>query len=256
MSHFCGLVINTKNAHCYGDLEESLRAYDENLVLPMHKVLTKEEMIERGRKRIQDYKENFYNEYLKDPEAYKEKHSNEAHIHFISQEFPKKLNCTDEEIYDDFFSEYRDYIEDGEDWCKIGLDGSLWETTNENAKWDWYDIGGRWDEFIKTKDGEFVNECELGDIDLTPFSDDDYEPEEKEDWEGNKYRQLKEGVKNHITKENPAFCLVVDGEWFEKGKMGWWGITTDENENWKDVFNEIIAKLPADSEVILVDFHI
>jgi hypothetical protein len=84
MSHFCGLVINTKNAHCYGDLEESLRAYDENLVLPMHKVLTKEEMIERGRKRIQDYKENFYNEYLKDPEAYKEKHSNEAHIHFIS----------------------------------------------------------------------------------------------------------------------------------------------------------------------------
>jgi hypothetical protein len=49
---------------------------------------------------------------------------------------------------------------------------------------------------------------------------------------------------------------VVDGEWIERAKMGWWGMTTDEKDNWDETFHDILSKLPEDSEVTLVDFHI
>lgn len=254
MSHFCGFVIITPN--CPMDIEESLEAYNEELELPMHKVLTKEQIIEKGRKSIEEYKEGWYAEYLKDPEDYKRKHTHTEHIKYISEEFPKKLEWTDEQVYEDYISCYREDIENGADWCKIGLDGSLWKTTNENAKWDWYDEGGRWDGSIKTKDGEFVNVCALKNIDWTEFTDDDYEKEEKENFWGEKYRPLKESVKWHFTKSSVPFCLVVDGEWFEKANMGWWGMTANEKDNWNDMFHDIISKLPEDSMVTLIDFHI
>jgi len=252
MSHFCGFVITTPKYNL--DIEDSLEPYNEGLELPMHKVLTKEQIIEKGRKDIEDYKESLYAEYLKDPEAYKARHSSPEHIKYISEEFPKKLEWTDEQVYEDYIKEYLG-IEGGEKWCKIGLDGSLWKTTNENAKWDWYDEGGRWNEGIKTKDGEFVNKCLLKDIDWTDFSDEDYGEETDNSW-GEKYRPLKEGVNWHFTKSSVPFCLVVDGEWFERGEMGWWGITSNEKDDWNEIFHDILSKLPDDSEVTLVDFHI
>ena len=253
MSHFCGFVIITPK--CNMDVDKSLEAYNEELELPMHKVLTKEQIIEKGRKNIEEYKESWYKEYLKDPEAYKANRKTPEHIKYISEEFPKKLEWTDEQVYEDYISSYREAIENGADWCKIGLDGSLWKTTNENAKWDWYAEGGRWNKGIKTKDGEFVNNCLLKDIDWTDFSDEDYGEETENMW-GEKYRPLKEGVKWHFTKSSIPFCLVVDGEWIERAKMGWWGMTTDEKDDWDETFHDILSKLPEDSEVTLVDFHI
>lgn len=253
MSHFCGFVIITPN--CPMDIEESLEAYDEGLELPMHKVLTKEQIIEKGWKNIREYEKNWYAEYLKDPEGYKRKHTTPEHIKYISEEFPKKLEWTDEQVYEDYISYYREDIENGADWCRIGLDGSLWKTTNENAKWDWYSKGGRWSEGIKTKDGKYVNECLLKDIDWTEFSDEDYGEETENLW-GEKYRPLKEGVRWCFTKSSVPFCLVVDGEWVERANMGWWGMTSNEKDNWNEVFHDILSRLPEDSEVTLMDFHI
>ena len=50
--------------------------------------------------------------------------------------------------------------------------------------------------------------------------------------------------------------IFVDGEWIERAKMGWWGMTTDEKDDWDETFHDILSKLPEDSEVTLVDFHI
>jgi hypothetical protein len=254
MSHFCGFVITTPKYNL--DIEDSLEPYNEQLKLPMHKVLTKEQIIEKGRKNIEEYKESWYKEYLKDPEAYKAKRKTPEHIKYISEEFPKKLEWTDEQVYEDNISSYREDINNGATWCEIHEDGSLWKTTNENAKWDWFTIGGRWDAAIKTKAGDYVNTCKLGEIDWTPFKDEDYEKEEKEDFFGRKYRPLKEGVEWHFTKEDTPFCVVIDGDWNEKAEMGWWGVTSNEKDDWRTIFFELIGKLPADSEVTLVDFHI
>lgn len=39
---------------------------------------------------------------------------------------------------------------------------------NPNAEWDWFKIGGRWNNSIKTKSGVFCNSCKIGEIDFTP----------------------------------------------------------------------------------------
>lgn len=39
---------------------------------------------------------------------------------------------------------------------------------NPNAEWDWFEIGGRWNNSIKTKSGVFCNSCKIGEIDFTP----------------------------------------------------------------------------------------
>lgn len=38
--------------------------------------------------------------------------------------------------------------------------------TNPNSKWDWYSLGGRWDGFLRTKNGKNVNHARIGDIDI------------------------------------------------------------------------------------------
>lgn len=37
--------------------------------------------------------------------------------------------------------------------------------TNPNDRWDWYEVGGRWEGYIRTKDGRDVNQARIGDID-------------------------------------------------------------------------------------------
>ena len=110
-------------------------------------------------------------------------------------------------------------------------------TYNPNAKWDWYCVGGRWSGFLVLKerqeDGSIieVNEAYFNEIDW------DYMKE----W-------------NRI-----PFCFVdEDGEWYEKGEMGWFAITTNEmaEDTWRATFEEYINTVEDDCLVTVVDFHI
>lgn len=105
---------------------------------------------------------------------------------------------------------------------------------NPNAKWDWYaEDGGRWGAFLKRKDGGMTSVDLLTEI----------------DWESD---------------ENVPFCFVnAEGEWIEKGEMGWWGMTSNEKKtkDWHTEFKEYVRSLLADPEaedieVYAVDFHI
>ena len=114
---------------------------------------------------------------------------------------------------------------------------NLLSTYNPNAKWDWYCVGGRWKGFLVLKerkeDGSIieVNEAYFKEIDW------DYMKE----W-------------NRI-----PFCFVnEDGEWYEKGEMGWFGMVTNELEKdiWRATFEEYISTVEDDCLVTVVDFHI
>ena len=48
--------------------------------------------------------------------------------------------------------------------------GNLYSTSNPNAKWDWWVIGGRWSNFLKLKSGGFANSARVRNIDFTPQS--------------------------------------------------------------------------------------
>lgn len=55
-----------------------------------------------------------------------------------------------------------------------------------------------------------------------------------------------------------TFAVLKDGEWFEKGNMGWWGMVsneTDQNE-WDVKFNQMLDELPDDTLLTIVDCHI
>lgn len=53
-----------------------------------------------------------------------------------------------------------------------------------------------------------------------------------------------------------AFAVVKDGKWYEKGEMGWWGIVSDEKDNWKTEFSALIDDIDPKSWITVVDCHI
>jgi len=105
--------------------------------------------------------------------------------------------------------------------------GRLLSTYNPKSKWDWYEIGGRWDGYLTLKDGSTVNLAEVADL-------------------------VPEAIKS------PFAYTDLDGSWHEKGRMGWFGMAQDEAEQevWDSEYLKWIQNLPEDTVLIAVDCHI
>ena len=153
-------------------------------------------------------------------------------LEFYREKYPEEKEHSFDELYADH----------GEGW-----NGSAWRkdedgewtsysTYNPKSKWDWYAEGfmGRWQDFMQLKDGTKTNSCKLKDLDL------------------------------EATKENPPYCLIIDGVWYERGEMGWFGISNDKysKDDWgQEVFDKLTEtlkekELADDAQVVVVDFHI
>lgn len=69
---------------------------------------------------------------------------------------------------------------------------------------------------------------------------------------------------NTMTKEEYVNCksiwcpyaIVWDGKWYASGEMGWFGISTGDETNWKGQFKELWKDIPDDIMVTMVDAHI
>jgi hypothetical protein len=111
-------------------------------------------------------------------------------------------------------------------------------TSNPQAKWDWWVIGGRWN----------------GEVRANPQSD------ETGFNFGDQYHQLEENMLpvRYLDHTLPCFALVTpDGAWHEQGKMGWWATITDEKTEsaWKEEVVKIIQQ-HQDTILVGVDCHI
>lgn len=55
-----------------------------------------------------------------------------------------------------------------------------------------------------------------------------------------------------------TFAMLVDGEWYEQGDMGWFGMVSDEKENgdWEEEFQNKLKSFHPDTIVTVVDCHI
>lgn len=212
MSHFCVYVFHDKNT----TVDELLAPYSKNLELAPYVLYTREQAIAHVRFEIERFRNSeTYKEYLADPVKYKENWGhNKNHIEYLERGFPKKLNWTDEECYEDIVQWYR---ENG----MVTEDGSILSTLNPKSKWDWYQIGGRWCDAIPGNEAN-LSEIPIGQID-TPY----------------------------------AF-ITPDGEWVERGKMGWFGIGSNEmdEDDWDAKFREYLKTLDKDIILTQVDCHI
>ena len=292
MSHYSCMVIG-------GRVDEQLAPYDENERLETP-VVTGEVSEEKKQSMIEYYKEK-------------------------GTEYP-----TFDELY----------AEKGEDWNSnswVKRDDKWVEvsTYNPKSKWDWYQLGGRWNGFLKLKegttgtngekswasiDGDKVGYCDetiKKNIDVEGMRDeagkdageryDKVMSFIKDTPVPTKWSDLVERVKNdeitidvakslyhdqprlkalktveaikelgyfvdvedfEMSREEyvqrgrnealSTYAIVKDGEWFQKGEMGWWGMSNDEmtQEEWDEKLTEMFDELPDDTTISIIDCHI
>ena len=100
---------------------------------------------------------------------------------------------------------------------------------NPASKWDWYEIGGRWEGWLHDCDDQ---QDKLGDNIAS--------------------------IEQVIARQKFTFALVTPaGEWFEQGHMGWFGAVIDgkTDDQWH-AESEAILRQYMDHSLVLVDAHI
>lgn len=279
MSHFTVAVFSKDGGKT---VEELLAPFDENITMPRYVKYTKAQLIEKVRMEIEDYKNGLYAKYLSNPEKYRDECKNPDHLNYIENEFPKKLNWTDEQIYVDAIQFYES--------DEIGPSGEIYSTCNPKSKWDWWTDGGRYGGLLLVKSAitkeypeswncsgreaikgySFVDSARIRDIQWNLMAE-----REKEDriryWEEAKGKSDFEisyvyGIKPGMARDeyvNQPYefltfaVLMSDGEWYEKGKMGWWAHVTNEEESWDEKYKErFLDKADPEWTLTIIDCHI
>ena len=163
---------------------------------------------------------------------------------------------------------------------------------NPKAKWDWYELGGRWRGCFKLKNknnggklgraGVHDNEQHY-DVDQVLKGDVDWDGmkqanREDAEWAWDECQaKLKEdpksvhpyfqcGIEEGDTKDvyvarcalTATFAVLKDGKWYERGEVGWWGCVLDEKDKheWNEQFEKLLADLPDDTLLSVYDCHI
>ena len=185
-------------------------------------------------------------------------------------------------------SNLQEYLERAEelefDTSEHDNEGNLYYLGNNNAKWDWYEIGGRWSNMLKKLDGTRCDECEVKDLDLSidkdmyekakrfwevvvdkqPLKDGEY-ADGFTSWYKPSYYKDTFGDKETFAKDRASLCtlaMLLDGEWYEQGKMGWFGMSDTTSESLQEYTNFFDKKLKElkvthpNARLTLVDCHI
>jgi hypothetical protein len=211
--------------------EAQLAPFDENLELLRYQEKTKAELIQESKDSIEHYRKGVYAEYLKNPEEYA-KDARPQHLNYLKEEFPKKLEWTDEEHYKYATSWYEPE--------NIDEEGNVYSTCNPQAKWDWYSLGGRWSGLIKLKEGAVGTEGMSGVF--------------------NNETGIDQARKGDITNINEikTYAVIKNGKWHERGQMGWFGMASNEKEVdvWDKQIEELLADVSDDTLISIYDCHI
>jgi len=226
MSHFTVLVIGDNP-------ENQLDPFDENLELPRYLEKTKAELIQESKDNIKHYRDTTYAEYLKNPEEYAKNHTNESHLIYLTEEFPKQLKWSDEEHYQVAIKWYEE-----ED---IDEEGNVYSICNPQGKWDWYSLGGRWSgRVIELKEGTSGTEGTSGVFDNEIGVD-----------------QTRKGDIANINKIT-AYAVIKNSKWYEKGEMGWFGMSSNEvtQEKWDAEIRTLLEDVSDDTLISIYDCHV
>jgi len=230
MSHFSVAVFTDGEM----TVDELLEPFDENIEVPVYVSKTREEVIEVVRKNIAREAE-WYRKWKDNPLEYELRHSDKDYLDYIKNELPKKFHWSDEECYQDYVKEY-----EKED---IDEDGNALSTYNFQGKWDYYCIGGRWNNVLSLK-RENEEEITLN--------------SNKRDEKIKQHKCNEAYVGDVLFPENFATFAVVwpDGSWYEAGKMGWCATVQNEDAKWQEMYKErFLDKADPRWKVTIVDCH-
>lgn len=241
--HFAILVVGK-------DVDVQLAKYDENIDdMPWHKVLTREQLIAYERDKIRLYNERTYSEYIKDKEAYKKKYkANPEHIDYLENDFPKRLQWTDEDCINEFIRYWDCCKSDG---IRVLEDGSVETRWNENQMWDWYEIGGRYRGCLVLKEGAKP---------LRPLCK--HYVDKREEYfkllsENRCDQAYKKDIANWLDENFVFYGIIRNGDAIMRGKYGlfvsdW---SDMESNEWEAKFRETLADVGDDEVITIVDCH-
>lgn len=263
MSHFSVWVFTESGTET--EIDDLLLPYDEGIEV--------EPYIDRRREAIVPEYRTRWNEYLARAEQDLLKAAPEDRPSVLGRisKIRTALARSDEEIYR--------AETDGEE---LDAEGNILSTYNPDSKWDWYTIGGRFENTIRTRDGRMVTSCPVSDIapdadpdklaqarrrygiitgEIPPASEEERclvdDPTARlELWscqDADDYA--------HRVCANGAYAVVLpNGVWQEPGKMGWWGVSCaaeDARREWNRSFaDQFIRNMPSNRIVTVVDCHI
>lgn len=232
-------------------VEEALNPFNENLEVEPHRVLDLHELQDKLDEIVNYEGEDEFSLKLK--EKYKDK----------SLEF----------LCENYFGYM--FREDG-----------AYSTYNQQSKWDWYVVGGRWDNTLPIKNNKTIedddysgydnkiegNMCQIKDLELyKKLSKKEIKEHTKE------YEDMVNGKTyykpEYILRKYPTLDVYLDkqcrystyallnskGQWIEPGQMGWFGCssaTPEEEANFTDVFAEHLKKENPEHYFVLVDCHV
>lgn len=107
--------------------------------------------------------------------------------------------------------------------------------TNPNSKWDWWCVGGRWDGMLsgdRQRSSNYPAPIDNEHTNVVPIAS--------------------------LPDDFSCFAIVTpEGEWIERGEMGWWACVADEKDAqvWKDTVRTVLEKYK-DCIGVAVDCHI
>lgn len=281
MSHYTVAVITSD-----GDYESALAPFDESIKVEKYIRTSREELI----KECKEKKEKYENT---DDEKYKNLFENSSwnKIDYTNDETIIKtfLEVMGDDDYDKDGNEWSAYNPNSKwDWYQVGgrwcgslklkkpikqevksepsimsLMANAQETLEElldDCKTD----------HAQVKDIDFAPDLERVEkfkrfwevvVEDSPLKDEEKEEDFKTFWNKNYY------LKTYSTKENfvkeqtsfSTYAILYHGEWIEPNQMGWFGCShasQNENEEYRNRFEEIMSNLNPEDWITVVDCHI
>lgn len=142
----------------------------------------------------------------------------------------------------------RDYTETSPDYGKADADcedcngsGIDMSTYNPQSKWDWYRVGGRFDGRITGNEQQ---------------SENGFNFDAKHETLANNSVPVSELLQS-VEPFIPYALVTPDGEWIERGQMGWWGMSSGDKDRavWNAQVIGIYEKF-SEFDAVLLDCHI
>jgi hypothetical protein len=163
---------------------------------------------------------------------------------------------------DDFAENYYGYRKE---------DGVYGYWRNPQAKWDWWVVGGRYDNYLINKHGASGDSFQVKDIDWEAMERRNAENaaqwwEEAHQEKNAAMKGFLYGITEGMTKEQyiaqrtgvSAYAFLVGDQWVERGEMGWFGMASNEKdaEQWETEMTKFLKGLEPEQYLTVVDCHI
>lgn len=276
MSHFSVAVISKTPE----DIDKLLAPFDEQLEVKPYLVKTKKDAIKEGRLKVKDN--------LKYNKEYFLSHPKDIAVKAIIGELSTYRTWSNEDFYNYFInSTFWDSKEELIEKELIKNNGDIYDTYNNNSKWDWYVIGGRYSGLLRLKkdigygvDQALVKDVNFNYVDKDELADskrywdiivEGHTPtkDEKERMEygimpskeylienySNKFNYLKE-----VFDFKTYAILTPDEAWHKPGQVLYFGMSSASEEDHKDFsenyFNILDVEKYKDHYITIVDCHI